>query len=333
MHLNNDKLKQSLLLIALFALGGFLFWLLQGFLSAFLAAVIFYILLRKPYFYFIQKWNKTVVILLLMVASFLVLVLPVLLVSLMLSSKINYLVHHYQDILNIAQELSAKAKNYLNVDLLSQDSVNKLTGLVATVFPHVVSATASALMDIFVLYFLLYFMLSNAKEMEAKARSFLPFKEENNRLLLHELQKQTVANSIGIAGLALIQCIISLTGYAIFGVDEPAFWAVLTGIASAIPVVGTGIVWIPMCVVLYASGHQHQAIYVAIYCAVVLAAIENVFRIVVLKKLGDIHPLITFFGVIIGIDLFGVVGIIFGPLLISYFILLLSIYSNEYSAD
>ena len=85
MHLNNDQLKQSLFLIALFVLGGFLLYLLSGFVSAFLGAVVFYVLLRQPYFYITQKakrkWNNTLAVSVLMLASFLVLVLPVLLVS------------------------------------------------------------------------------------------------------------------------------------------------------------------------------------------------------------------------------------------------------------
>jgi predicted PurR-regulated permease PerM len=63
----------------------------------------------------------------------------------------------------------------------------------------------------------------------------------------------------------------------------------------------------------------------------VITNVDNVFRFVVQKKLGDTHPLITFFGVIVGLDLFGFIGIIFGPLLISYFLILLEIYKKEYA--
>src|ERR1043165_2779508 len=99
MQLDNDKLKQAIFLIALFVLGGFLFWLLSGFLIAFLCAVVFYVLLRQPFFYLTQrahrKWSPAMATSILMFASFLVLVLPVFLVSVMLSGKIGYLVTHY----------------------------------------------------------------------------------------------------------------------------------------------------------------------------------------------------------------------------------------------
>src|SRR5688572_1219627 len=124
MYLDNDKLKQWIFLIALFVLGGFVFYLLSGFLSAFLGAVVFYILLRNPFFYLTEKakrkWNRNLAVVLLMFISFLVLVMPVLLVSVMLSSKVSYIIMHYRDILSLAQEWSLKAKEYLGVDLITR---------------------------------------------------------------------------------------------------------------------------------------------------------------------------------------------------------------------
>ena len=336
-HLNNSKLKQSLFLIALFVLGGFLFYLLSGFLSAFLGSVVFYVLLCKPYFYLTEtakkKWGKSLAASALMLASFLVMVLPVLLVSMMLSGKVSYLITHYEDILRIAQEWSNKAKIYLGIDLLSQDTVSKLTSLAADVAPGFLSATLSAVADVFVLYFVLYFMLANAREFENYVRKNFPFNDENDALLLTELKSQTIANAIGIPVLAVLQAITAFIGYLIFGVDEAFFWAVITGIMSVIPVVGTTIVWIPLAIFLYVAGSEWQGIALMIYGAAIITNVDNVFRFVVQKKLGDTHPLITFFGVIIGLPLFGFVGIIFGPLLISYSILLLKIYRNEYLGE
>ncbi len=334
MHLNSDKLKQTIFLIALFAFGGFLFWLLKGFLSAFLGAVVFYILLRKPYFYLTEqarrKWNSTLAVAMLMLLSFVLMVLPVLLVSVMLSGKVSYLITHYEDILRLAETWSDKASAYLGVDLLSVDTVSKLTAVAADVIPGLLSATLGAVADIFILYFLLYFMLSNARAFEAQVRYYLPFENANSHLLLTELKGQTLSNSIGIVVLAVLQAITAWLGYLIFGVEEAFFWAVLTGIMSVLPLVGTVIVWVPLAVFVYASGHHWQGVSLFVFGALVITNIDNVFRFVVQKKLGDTHPLITFFGVILGLNLFGFVGVIFGPLLISYFMLLLKIYRNEY---
>lgn len=332
MRLDNDKLKQSLFLIALFALGGFLLWLGREFINASLAALIFYILFRQPFFYLTEhkKWNKQLTIVLLIFVSAILLVLPFFLATIMLSSKVAYVIQHYQELLQYLQQWSVRAKEYIGVDLLSQDSVNKLTTLAANTVPKFISATVGALIDVFVLYFMFYFMLANAQSMEHGVRKHLPFKFENNQLLIRELKRQTIASSIGVPALVIVTAIVAGIGYWIFGVANPFFWGVLTGIGSVLPVIGIGLIWVPVVVYLFVSGHTGAGIGLLLYCIIVFSIVENGFRIFVLKKLGDIHPLITFFGVLMGLEMFGFVGIIFGPLMISYFLILLKIYQNEY---
>ena len=334
MHLNNEQLKQTLFLLTLFVLGGFLFYLLSGFLSSFLGAVVFYVLLRKPLFYLTErakhKWNKTITASALMFVSFLVMVLPVIMVSLMLSGKVNYLIEHYEEILQLGLDFSKRAQNYLGIDLLSQETVNKLTTLAAGAIPNLLTATLSAIANIFVLYFLLFFMLVNARDFENYVRTNMPFNDANDQLLLSELKSQTISNAIGIPILAILQAITAFVGYVFLNVEESLFWAVLTGIMSVLPVVGTTIIWAPLAIFLYVGGHHTQGIILAAYGGIIITNVDNVFRFVVQKKLGDTHPLITFFGVIIGLPLFGFVGVIFGPLFISYFLLLIKMYRNEY---
>jgi predicted PurR-regulated permease PerM len=331
---DKDKLKQTIFILALFLLGGILYWYLRAFLSPLLGAVIIYIIIRRPYFYLTEtakrKWPRPIAALLLMFISLIIVVLPVLLLSFMLSNKVNYLILHYKDILTVAQGFSEQAQDYLGINLVSADTVSHLTTLAADLVPKLISATANIVIDILLVYLFLYFMITNARQIETQVRGYLPFKEENNLLLVHELKTQTISNAIGIPALAVVQAGAALIGYLIFGAKDPWFWAALTGLLSFIPVFGVGAAWISVSVLLYISGNHWMAIGLFIYCIVIITAIDNGFRILVQKRLGDVHPLITFFGVIMGLDLFGFVGIIFGPLLISYFILLLRIYRNEY---
>ena len=172
-----------------------------------------------------------------------------------------------------------------------------------------------------------------ARVFEDYVRRNLPFREVNIKLLLTELKSQTISNSIGIPVLAIFQAITAFIGYLLFGVSEAFFWAVITGLMSVLPVVGTTIVWIPLAVFLYVAGNQWQSIALLVYGSLIITNVDNVFRFVLQKKIGNTHPMITFFGVIIGLGLFGFVGIIFGPLLISYFLILLKIYRNEYLGE
>jgi len=123
---------------------------------------------------------------------------------------------------------------------------------------------------------------------------------------------------------------VGLIGYLILGVKEPFFWFGVTCIAGMIPVVGAALAYIPLAILFFANGQNWQGIAMLVFGFGIIGTIDNVLRFTLLKKLGNVHPLTTVFGVIIGLNLFGFIGLIFGPLLISLFMLLLRIYSSEF---
>jgi predicted PurR-regulated permease PerM len=135
---------------------------------------------------------------------------------------------------------------------------------------------------------------------------------------------------LGIPLVAIFQGIIALIGYLILGVPDPFFWFVITAIGSMIPFIGTAIGIIPVVILLIAQGDNWQAIAMLIYGFVVVGSTDNLIRLYILDRLAAVHPLITLFGVIVGVQLFGFIGLIFGPLLISLFLLILKIYKKEY---
>ena len=119
--------------------------------------------------------------------------------------------------------------------------------------------------------------------------------------LATETKLMIKANAIGIPLLAIIQGIVAAIGYLIFGVKDWGMWGFVTGVCSMIPIVGTGIVWVPVNGFLLAKGYTWQGIGLGIYSLVILTNIDYVARLTILRKLGDVHPLITIFGVIVGL--------------------------------
>ncbi|HAP00795.1 MAG TPA: hypothetical protein DCQ93_02610 [Bacteroidetes bacterium] len=104
----------------------------------------------------------------------------------------------------------------------------------------------------------------------------------------------------------------------------------MCGCTSIIPVVGAGLIWIPAGLYLLSTAEPWRGIGILIYGAVVISLIDNVFRFFFAKWFADVHPVITILGVIVGLQWFGLPGLVFGPLLISYFFLLLKIYKKEF---
>ena len=91
------------------------------------------------------------------------------------------------------------------------------------------------------------------------------------------------------------------------------------------------IIWVPLVIYMYASGLDWPATGLMLYSFIVTGNVDYVARITLMKKIGDVHPLITVLGVIVGLNLFGFIGLVFGPLLVSYFLILVKIYFNEFS--
>ena len=91
------------------------------------------------------------------------------------------------------------------------------------------------------------------------------------------------------------------------------------------------IVWVPLVIYLYSLNHTATATALTVYSIIVTGNVDYITRLVLLKKIGKVHPMITILGVIVGLQLFGFMGLIFGPLLISYFIIFIKIYKNEFS--
>ena len=104
----------------------------------------------------------------------------------------------------------------------------------------------------------------------------------------------------------------------------------LTAFATIIPMVGTMVVYVPLALTLGFAGSWGACVGLLIYGFLVIGGIDNVIRFLLQKSLADIHPLITVFGVILGVSIFGFWGVIFGPLLLSLLILLLNIFRHDY---
>jgi predicted PurR-regulated permease PerM len=173
-------------------------------------------------------------------------------------------------------------------------------------------------------------MLYYCKEMERVLNHIIPLKQENINKLAAETKRTVRANALGIPLISLIQGATATIGYVIFGVDDWGLWGFLTGLFAFFPVIGTMVIWVPLVVYMYAMGNNWSATWVTLYCAIVVSQVDHLARMTILRKIGNVHPVVTILGILIGLNLFGFIGLIFGPLLVSYIILLFRIYNDEF---
>jgi predicted PurR-regulated permease PerM len=332
-RISASVIRQVLLLTAIVLLGILLFRELQFFIPALLGSYTLYVVLRRYYLILTgkYKWKKGATAAFLMLLSFLIILLPIMMLINMMSTKVAYAISHSGEVLKRIQILVQGYEKQLGFEILTDANIEKATNWAATRLPAVLSATVNTLATVAMMYFVLYFMLINSRRMETGVYNWMPVKEENVTLIRKDLNNMVVSNAIGIPVIALLQGLVGLVGYVIIGVDEPLFWFVITAITALLPVVGAALGYVPLSLLLFANGETMKGVIVLIYGFAIIGLVDNVFRFWFNKKFGDIHPLITVFGVIIGVSVFGFIGIIFGPILISLFLLLVKIYSSEYS--
>jgi len=330
--IDQNRIRQFFFIILILLMGIVLFLEFYSFLPALLGAITLYILLHRFMLYLTEKkkWPKVWTALLLMLFSILVILLPVGLLFNMLSSKISYAVQHSSELVEALKKVAHNLEQRYNVSIVSDQNINKLGEVIAESLPKILGATFNTVTTIFFMYFILYFMLVNGRYMENTLYEYIPLKDENVSKLGKEVNMMVVANAIGIPVIAFAQGLVGLVGYLIIGVEEPFFWFGVTCIAAMLPVVGAALAYIPLAIIFFANDQTWQGIAITIYGFAIIGTIDNVLRFTLLKRIGNVHPLTTVFGVIIGLKLFGFIGLIFGPLLISLFMLLLKIYSSEF---
>ena len=330
--IDQNRIRQFFFILIILMLGILLFLQLQSFLPALLGAITLYVLLRRWMFYLTEKkkWRKGWTAVLLMLFSFIVILLPVGLLVNMLSSKVSYAIQHSEELVQALKKVVANIETRFDVTLTSEENINKLGNTITQSLPKILGATFNTLTTIFFMYFILYFMLVNRGKLEKTLYEYIPLRDENVTKISKEVNMMVVSNALGIPLVAFAQGVVGLIGYLIIGVKEPFFWFGVTCIAGMLPVIGAALAYIPLIIIFFANGQNWQGIAMAIFGFGVIGTVDNVLRFSLLRKLGNVHPLTTVFGVIIGLNLFGFIGLIFGPLLISLFMVLLKVYSSEF---
>lgn len=328
----NHRIRQVLLLLIILALLFMIIEELVIFIPGLLGAVTLYILSRASYFQLVyfRKWKKGAAAIMFIFFYLLLLGLPVYLAVTLISPKIEQFLGNPSQVADAMKASVTVIQKKTGVNLFSQQSLSGLLNKGAAFIPSLLNSTANLVTNMAIMLFVLFYMLYNGREMERSLSHYIPLKQHNINMLASETKKMIKANALGIPFISIIQGIVATLGYFIFKVDEFAIWGFLTGVFAFFPVVGTMIVWAPLVIYMYANGDSWHATGILIYSIVVTGNVDYLARMTLLRRIGNVHPVITILGVIVGLGLFGFVGLIFGPLLISYVIILFRIYMNEF---
>ena len=323
--------KYSLIVIILF-MGIIIFRQITPFLGGLLGALTIYILVRGQMRYLVEKrkLKRSLSALLITAETIFVFLIPLGLTVWMVVNKLQDINLDPQTYIAPIQQVAEFIKEKTGYDVLGKDTLTFIVSILPRIGQIIMESISSLAINLFVMIFVLYLMLIGGKKMEAYVNDILPFNETNTQEVIHEINMIVRSNAIGIPLLAIIQGGVATIGYLLFGAPNILLLGFLTCFATIIPMVGTALVWFPVAAYLAISGDWFNAIGIAAYGAIVVSQSDNLIRFILQKKMADTHPLITIFGVVIGLPLFGFMGVIFGPLLLALFFLFVDMFKKEY---
>ena len=331
MSVKEQYRKYSLITIIL-GLGLLLFLKMTPFMGGILGACTIYIMVRDQMLYLTQKKKirKSVTAIILLIEAILCFLVPLSLAVWLLISKLQTVNVDTATFVDTITNLADWIRRKTEYDLLSKENISSISSILPGIGQFLMGGISSFAVNLFVLVFVLYFMLIGGTKMEQYIYELLPFSDSNKKHVMNEINMIVRANAIGIPLLAIIQGAIATLGYYLFDAPSALLFGFLTCFATVIPIVGTTLVWFPLAAYMAISGDWPHAIGLLLYCGIIVTNIDNLIRFILQKKMADTHPLITIFGVVIGLSLFGFMGVIFGPLLISIFILCVNIFKEQY---
>lgn len=315
--------------LLILALAAALLWALVPFLPGLLGAVVLHVIFRPTYERLkprIGAWMTSVII---SVAAVLLLLLPGVWMTMVVVEQAPGA---------LARLLASDAFAWLSglhlgpADIGAQlaRAAEGMVGWASLSALGIVGSATRALLNVLLAIVGLYYLLRSGGELWLQLRPLIPFSTAGAEELRMRFTSVTEATVLGIAATGLAQgTTVGLAFWAV-GLPNPVVWGLATAITSVLPVLGSALVWGPGVIVLLTDGRPVAAVVLAAVGLVVASNVDNLVRPMVYRRHSDVHPMATLVGAFAGVKVMGLVGLLLGPLAISYLFELLRLYQEEY---
>jgi predicted PurR-regulated permease PerM len=332
-EINNPR---WLAVLVITAIALYLCWrMLEPFLSVLLWATVLVIIFYPLYERLVEKTRRPSIsailsILLIMIAV----IMPVVLISLAVANELSQLVNNLQAagqklMSNPVQserihKLLSLLQPYVNIENL-KDPISKIsqTALKGTI--NVVGGVLGAVVKVFFILFAMYYLFRDGEKIALKLPDQIPLEHDRAVRILNHTREIISASVYGVLVIAIIQGTLGGLMFWFLGIPSALVWGVLMTLLSTIPMAGAFIVWVPAAIILALSGHWTQAIIMTLWGSLVIGSIDNFMRPKLVGQKARMHELVIFFSVLGGLSVFGVLGILLGPVIVAITIALLEV--------
>jgi predicted PurR-regulated permease PerM len=197
---------------------------------------------------------------------------------------------------------------------------------------EVTKLTVNAVFSSIIMLYVMFYFLTMGEVLLVKILYFLPLHDRDERRLLRRFTSVTKATLKGTLIIGAVQGFICGLAFAFAGIQGPVFWGTVMAVMSIIPAFGTAIVWVPALIILALKGQFVDVAILAVLCGAVAGNLDNVLRPRLVGKDTEMHDLFVLFGTLGGISMFGILGIILGPIVAALFITIWEIYGKAFEA-
>ncbi|QGY40900.1 AI-2E family transporter [Pseudodesulfovibrio cashew] len=191
---------------------------------------------------------------------------------------------------------------------------------------------AKLVLHFLLMVFILFYFLRDGSKMVEYLKHLSPLRPRQEDYIIDSLKRVARGVLMGCLLVAVLQGIAGGIGLGVAGI--PAFfWGAMMALASLIPVVGTGLVWVPAVAYLFLMGDWKTALFLALWCGIFVVGIDTVLRPIFMKEASRVSTFYIFLAILGGVYSFGMLGIFYGPLILSFVMVMLHIYMEEYADD
>lgn len=192
-----------------------------------------------------------------------------------------------------------------------------------------VQDVSGVVLDFVLMLFVLFYLLLEGEGLRGRLLHLLPLPQSHEERLIARVRAVARSALLGSLGTAAAQAVVGAVGLLIVGIPW-LFWGAAMGLASLIPVVGTALIWLPACLYLLAIGSWGKALFLALWCSVLVGSVDNVLRPILMKGEAGIPTIWLFFAILGGIHYFGLIGLVYGPMVFGLCAVLLYMYELEF---
>jgi len=312
---------------------------LQPFLIAIVGAIVIAVVTEKPYLWLASRlrhrnWCATVALLLVTLS----IIVPIFFLaqdvggqgtSLITSLRSETTQQHISDYF-VQHPVFAQRIQAITDSIDIQNTSRTVAAFLGRKFASLIGTSIGAITQIVAMLFILFFLYRDRETAARFARSLLPLEDGEATLLLDRMRGTIYATALGRFAIAGLQGLLAGLAYWILGVPNALLWAILTGVMAMIPAFGAVLVWAPIALYLGFSGHWIKAALLAIWGGGIVSLIDNFLYPVLVGPQLRQHSVAVLLSILGGISLFGITGIVLGPLTFTTASTLLDIWRSRH---